>query len=239
MTFRRSTAFGFGSLAATAAVGAATYAACAGHEWLRYGHPPPPIADEVDDLLDRFMPAYDVVERHRLHIEAPADVTYAASVDMNLEDSLIIGGIFRARELVLGAEDDSNMPSGGLVAVTKALGWRVLVEIPGREIVLGAVTQPWMANPVFRGLPPDEFAAFAEPGYVKIVWNLRADPVGPVHSIARTETRAVATDRKARTSFRRYWTFVAPGIWLIRELGLRLVKKDAEGRDWRAAARNS
>ena len=30
------------------------------------------------------------------------------------------------------------------------------------------------ANVVFRSLLPDEFAAFHEPGYVKIAWTLRA-----------------------------------------------------------------
>ena len=94
---------------------------------------------------------------------------------------------------------------------------------------MGAVTQPWLPNPVFRGLPPEEFAAFAEPGYVKIIWNLRADPIAPVHSIARTETRAVATDRKARVAFRRYWPFVSPGVWLIRELGLHLSRRTPKG----------
>jgi hypothetical protein len=230
MTFKRSAAYGVAGLAATAAVGAATYAAYVGHEWFRYGHPPPATADEADELLDRFMPTCDVVERHHLHIDAPADVTYAASVGMDLQDSAIVRAIFKARELALGADDEPRTPSGGLVALTTSLGWRVLAEIPGREIVVGAVTQPWMPDPVFRGLPPDEFAAFAEPGHVKIVWNLRADPIVAVQSIARTETRAVATDRKARAAFRRYWTFVSPGVWLIRELGLHLVKKDAEGR---------
>ena len=237
MTLRRSAAYGLGGVAA--AVGAATYAVYAGHEWLRYGHPPPPAEDDADELLDRFMPTFDVVERHHLHVAAPADVTYAASTEMDLQDSAIVRAIFRARELALGADDDPKTPSGGLVAVTTALGWRVLVDVPGREIVLGAVTQPWMPNPVFRGLPPEEFASFAEPGFVKIIWNLRADPKGPAQSIARTETRAVATDSKARTAFSRYWTFVSPCIWLIRELGLHLVKKDAEGRDWRAAARRA
>ena len=87
MTIKRSTAYGLGGLAATAAVGAATYAAYVGHEWRRYGHPPPAAQDEADELLDRFMPIYEVVERHHLHVDAPADVTYAASVEMNLQDS--------------------------------------------------------------------------------------------------------------------------------------------------------
>jgi hypothetical protein len=58
------------------------------------------------------------------------------------------------------------------------MGWGVLGEIPGREIVVGAVTQPWKTNVIFRALPPGEFAAFDEPDYVKVVWTLRADPTG-------------------------------------------------------------
>ena len=35
-------------------------------------------------------------------------------------------------------------------------------------------------RPLACALPPDEFAAFDDPDYVKIVWNLRADPLGSV-----------------------------------------------------------
>jgi hypothetical protein len=148
---------------------------------------------------------------------------------VDLQDSLIVRAIFKARDLVLGSEENPNPPSGGLVNLTKALGWRVLVEVPGREIVMGAVTQPWQPTPVFRGIPPEEFAAFAEPDYVKIVWTLRADPAGPSRSIARTETRVVATDAHARSAFRAYWACVSPGVALIRQVSLRLIKKAAEG----------
>jgi hypothetical protein len=118
----------------------------------------------------------------------------------------------------------------GLVAVTKALGWGVLAERPGREIVMGAVTQPWKANVEFRSLPPDEFAAFDRPGFVKIVWTLRADAVDARWSIARTETRVVATDGEARRRFRWYWARFSAGIVLIREVSMRLVKTEAERR---------
>ena len=114
--------------------------------------------------------------------------------------------------------------------MTKALGWGVLAEEPGHEIVMGAVTRPWNGNVVFRGLPPDEFAAFNEPDYVKIVWTLRADAVSDTTSIARTETRAIATDAESRRKFRWYWARFSPGIVLIRELSLRLVKREAERR---------
>jgi hypothetical protein len=95
---------------------------------------------------------------------------------------------------------------------------------------MGAVTQPWMADVVFRPLPPDEFAAFHEPDYVKIVWTLRADPVGAADSVFRTETRVATTDPTARARFRRYWSFASPGIILIRWMTLGPLKAEAERR---------
>jgi hypothetical protein len=103
----------------------------------------------------------------------------------------------------------------------KALGWGLLAEVPEHEIVMGAATQPWMANVVMRALPPDQFAAFHEPGYVKIVWTLRADPMGSKESVARRETRVTTTDPTARAKFRRYWSSFSPGIILIRHISLR------------------
>jgi hypothetical protein len=95
---------------------------------------------------------------------------------------------------------------------------------------MGAVTQPWCANVVFRPLPPDAFIAFHEPDYVKIVWTLRADATGPHESIFRTETRVVTTDAAARAKFRWYWARFSPGISLIRWLSLGPTRRDAERR---------
>jgi hypothetical protein len=108
------------------------------------------------------------------------------------------------------------------------MGWRVLAERPGREIALGAVTRPWDADVRFRGLAPEEFATFADPGYVKIAWTLEAEPRLQGGSLAITETRALATDAAARRRFRRYWFLARPGIVLIRRLALRLVRAEAE-----------
>jgi hypothetical protein len=96
------------------------------------------------------------------------------------------------------------------MAQMTSLGWGVLAEEPGREIVVGAITQPWLANVVFRALPPERFREFREPGYVKIVWTLRADPAGGSQSIFRTETRVATTDAMARKRFRWYWARFSP-----------------------------
>jgi hypothetical protein len=174
------------------------------------------------------MTRYDVVDRHSISVAAPASVTFGALMDQSLDDSAVVRAIFKGREVLLGAEPSQPPHARNLVEVTRALGWVTLAERPGHEIVVGAVTRPWEPNVVFRGIPPAEFAAFNEPDYVKIVWTLRADAVSAHASIARTETRAVATDAAARRRFRWYWARFSPGISLIRTMAQRLVRKKAE-----------
>ncbi len=181
-------------------------------------------------LPDRFIPAYEVAERHHIRVAAPAAITLAAATEIDLTQSAVIRAIFKARELVLRSRPDGVARPRTLLAQTKALGRGVLAEIPDREIVMGAAAQPWMANVEMRAPPPDQFAAFHEPGYVKIVSTLRADPLGPADSVARTETRVTTTNPTARAQFRRYWPFFSPGIILIRHISLGLVKREAECR---------
>jgi hypothetical protein len=204
--------------------------------WYRYGVPRQPRAEESDPLLDRFMPVYEVVERHHIRVAAPADITLAAAGEMELESSSVIAAIFKARELVLGGTRDTRVRPRGLLAQVQSYGWGVLAAVPGREVVVGAVTQPWKANVEFRAVAPEAFASFDEPGNVKIAWTLRADPLSDGSSVFRTETRAVTTDAAARRLFRRYWSLASPGIALIRRLSLGPLKADAERRAIRLRA---
>ena len=215
-------------VATGAAVAGGVYAGYVAVAWSRYGHAER--AADRDGLLDHFMPDYDVVERHEIRVGAPAAITFAVAGEQDLFQQPGIRAIFKARELLLGATPDDRSRPRALLAQVRSLGWGVLAEVPGREIILGAVTKPWEANVTFRALPPGEFAAFCEPGYVKIAWTLRADPLGDERSRFRTETRAMATDPESRRKFRRYWAFVSPGIGLIRRLSLRPLKREAERR---------
>jgi hypothetical protein len=130
------------------------YATVVGTTWSRYGHVPSASPDERDPLLDQFMPEYEVAERHHVRVTAPPAITLAAAADTDLQRSRIVRAIFKAREMVLGTEPDAATRPKGLLAQTTSLGWHVLGETPGREIVVGAVTQPWLPNVVFRGLGP-------------------------------------------------------------------------------------
>jgi hypothetical protein len=217
-------------LAAGVGIATAAYATYVGLTWLRFGRPKPTTIENADDLLETFMPTYDIVDRHCIKVKAPADLTFSCAKKIDLERSGVVRAIFKTRELILGSKPDASFRPRGIIAETKALGWGVLAEVPNREIVMGAVTKPWEANPVFHALSPDEFVSFAEPGYVKIIWTLRCDPSAANASVLRTETRAVATDDESQGKFRWYWSFLSPGIIAIRRAMLPAVRAYAEGK---------
>jgi hypothetical protein len=205
----------------------ASYAAYAGLTWSGYGLVHAPTADEADPLLDRFMPNYEIAERHHIHVGAPAGTTFAAASEMDLQESRIIRAIFKGREWIMGSQPATKAGPRAFVAQMRTIGWGVLAEIPDREIVMGAVTQPWKADVVFRPLPPEEFAAFCEPDYVKIVWTLEAEAVTPGVTRFRTETRVKTTDEAARRKFGWYWLAFGLGIRLIRWSLLRELRRQS------------
>jgi len=223
-------------LATTAAMAAAGYAGLVVFNRLRYGTAKPFAGTGYESLLDQFLPAPEVAEHHQIDIAAPADVVMAAASEFELLKSPIVRAILTARELALGGERDTRTHPTQLLEQMKSIGWVVLAERPGREIVLGSVTQPWLAAPVFRSIPAAEFKDFAEPDYVKIAWTLRADPVDAAHSTFHTETRVSTTSAGARMRFRNYWSFVAPGVEVIRMAMLKPLRRAAEARVSKTAA---
>ena len=219
-------------LTATAiGVAAAAYATYVFVTWRQYGRPAPAPPDEQDVALDHFMPLYDIAERHSVRVAASAAKTFAAARQIDLLGHPAVRAIVRAREIVLGAGHEPASPSRGLIEDMQSLGWVVLAETPGREIVMGAITRPWESNVRFTGVPGNAFAEYAPADSVKIAWTLRADPIDASRSVFRTETRAVATDPAARAKFRRYWALLSPGILLIRRVTLTQVRRAAERRE--------
>jgi hypothetical protein len=218
-------------VAAAAGAGVLGFGAWSALAWARYGHVNPG-RHPPDELLDRFLPDPEVDEYHQVEVRAPAAITLAAAKETDLQSTPIAKAIFwlRAVPALLRGEPFRPQGSRGIVAETLSLGWGVLAEAPDRAIVIGAYTQPWHEQVTFHPLPPEDFAGFNQPGYVKIAWTLGAEPLGPNRSLLVTRTRAVATDPQSRKRFRRYWGPMSAGIILIRYAGLPLMRKEAERR---------
>jgi len=108
------------------------------------------------------------------------------------------------------------------------LGWTLLGETPGSEMVLGQVSRPWkaVAAPAGSPLTPERFVSFDGPGFAKIATSLRVDPYGNRSSILTMETRVAVTDDASRRRFRSYWLLVGPFSDLIRRTTLRRLAVD-------------
>lgn len=174
-----------------------------------------------------FIPKPYVRDHNEIVIAAPADLVFFDATRIDMQSMPLVRAIFTTRGWFMGDTIEPPQKPLGLVADMMVLGWGLLAHTPCRSIVMGAAARPWTRNVTFRAVPSDEFAAFAEPDYVKIVWTLEADPIGPERTRFRTETRVEPTDAAARRKFFWYWMAFGIGIRVIRWSMLRELRRKA------------
>jgi hypothetical protein len=162
------------TVAASAAIAAAGYAALVVFNRAQYGKVKGFAERGKDSLLDRFIPDPEVAEHHQIDINAPADVVMATAREFRPSSRRSFARSSR-RELALGGTWTSR--SSDRAPRSDAVDRLVCSPSSQAGRWCSAVTQPWQAAPVFPSVPAAEFRDFAEPGYVKIAWTLRADPI--------------------------------------------------------------
>lgn len=173
-------------------------------------------------LINRFLPRYDVASRHRILVRAPIERVYAAARQVDLNGSTVTRWLFRLRGLPV----PESLRLDGLLR----LGFVLLGEDAGHELVLGVVGRFWAISGGLQRLEPEEFIGFDRPGYAKAAWNFRVEEGRDETSVLSTETRVLCLGDRSRRRFRRYWMVVGPFSGLIRKEALRLAKRRAEER---------
>jgi hypothetical protein len=183
-----------------------------------------------NDLIDRFMTHPDVSMTHQIAIDAPPDVVLDVAEHFDLQSIPAVHFLFRLRAVLLRIRPKSRPKIKALISETRNAGWIELAHAARSYRIMGAVTQPWLGDVGFKALTPEEFATFAAPGFVKVVWTLEAEPLRYRTTLFRTQTRVFGTDARARRRFLLYWTFAGPLVSLIRILALRAIRREAEKR---------
>lgn len=161
--------------------------------------------------VDRWLPHYDVHERHSRGLSVEPAHALAAL----LATPLGYDALTRAL-LVLRGLGPGGIPIGRFF---ETLGFSVL-EQTETLLVVGASGRPWR--------PRGELGAFDRdrPGTVRIATDFRAEPAAG-GSLLSTETRVAAVDEAARRAFRRYWLLVGPSSALIRRRWLAAAARRA------------
>jgi len=205
-------------------------------------------------LMDQFLPRYDFAVAHADVLRAPPARCYGAANELDLFQAPLARTLLGIRGLPQGVV--GTLRGGAKTAAQSSrrtfrfkdmvgLGWILLGETPGVEMVLGQVSRPWKAVAAYTDAPttPEQFASFDKPGFAKIAASLRVDPYGNDSSILTMETRVALTDAKSRRRFRRYWLLVGPFSSLIRRMALRLLaaefRRSAPGSATRRAGSRS
>ena len=98
-------------------IGLTLYASYVGVQWIRFGRSSRRNrTEEKDDLLDRFMPDWDVAEVHKTFLECePAD-GYRLACNLDPMQLPIVRFIFWTRGLIMRGSEQTPVRTGGLVS---------------------------------------------------------------------------------------------------------------------------
>jgi hypothetical protein len=188
--------------------------------------------------LDRLISSPRLLETDRVDLAAPAARVWELVRHGNLAQSRIIRALFALRTLAsrsstnTGASDSIRIDD--LKSSPDRPGFQILVDDPPYEIAVAAIGKVWRLDiPFVHVRSADEYAGFAEPGFIKVAWAIRVSPRGRHDSHVELELRVAATDETAWRKFRRYFCVIGPFSRAIRRSLLRTLARDLGAPDTR------
>ena len=185
-------------------------------------------------LIDRCLRSFDVTQVCETTIRALPSEVYEAMLGTDLRDPLI-DALFALRELPQrisrrlrrhGPAPEATRVTFGDIATGPI--WVRLAEEPGVELVVGSIGRFWEKDYGWRPIAAEQFEAFQEPGYCKVVLSLAVLPSTSGLTILRYEARTATTDTVAARRFRRYWRLIRLGVALVMRHALHRIKTQAE-----------
>ncbi|HET7220561.1 MAG TPA: hypothetical protein VFJ02_21055 [Vicinamibacterales bacterium] len=162
-------------------------------------------------------------------MDAPVDVIWTKVRHGALAQGWPIRALFAVRSILMrggGAAPDVRVDE--MRSSQERPGFQVLGEDRPREFAVGAIGKVWRLEiPFVHVADASAFAAFAEPGFVKVAWAVRITPLagGNACDVA-IEVRVAATDPASRRKFHRYFRVIGPFSRYIRRALLRALARN-------------
>ncbi len=196
-------------------------------------------------LIDEVLPEFAATIDEHIVIDASPDAVYEAARELDfmqvhspiLDAAMFVRGI--PAKIVQRLDDRPPPPPPPEMRLSDLFdgpadaegleGWLALDEEPGRELVFGAIGKVWQPDIEWRTVTADEFLAFAEPGYAKIVVGFSIRNYGTDRTLLSYEARTVGTDPASQRMFLRYWWLVRHFVHFVMRAAVTTVKGLAEG----------
>jgi hypothetical protein len=185
-------------------------------------------------VLDRLVPTFQAAERHSATIAASADQVWAALSQVTTGELRLFRLLMGLRVLpgrLLGRPHARFNADESLLGWAVRFGFTILGEEVPRELVVGAIGQPWrlVGGRSIAVAGDDDFAAFDQAGFAKMAANFRLVPIAGGMTIRlSTETRVACTDAASARRFARYWRLIGLASGVIRRSWLVAIKRRAE-----------
>jgi hypothetical protein len=171
--------------------------------------------------LDAWLPDPQVRTRHRRHAGADATALWHAAESVRLRDTPTLGRVVRWRI-------PRTSPDVAFREMFRTYPFTVLEE--GEHwSVSGLAGRIWtLARDYPRLRDPDEFAAWDEPGTVRVLFANWVEPGRDGRSALVSEARVQPVDRRAGLKLRALWLGVSQFERLIGGEALRVAARRAE-----------
>jgi hypothetical protein len=172
--------------------------------------------------LDRVLPTPALVEIDEIDLAISPARAWELLRHGDLGTSPLVRALFAIRTLperiAHGTATEPTLRIDDLKSSTRRPGFQILVDDPGREVVVGAIGKVWhLEIPFVHATNAEQFRNFSEPGFVKVAWAIRVSPRGEHDSHIEIEVRVDATDPDSWSKFRRYFAVVGPASRFIRK----------------------
>ena len=174
--------------------------------------------------LDRVIPAPALLEVDVVDLAISPARAWEILRHGDLGSSALVRALFAVRtwpDRLAGraghSEEGAALRIDDLVSSAERPGFQVLVDHPGREVVVGAIGKVWhLEIPFVHATDADAFDQFSEPGFIKVAWAIRVSALGERDAHVELELRVDATDSQSWSKFRRYFALIGPASRFIR-----------------------
>ena len=178
-------------------------------------------------VLDDLLPEPRLREVDHVDVGVPLARAHEAVRHLDLNRSVPVRALFSLRTLAKRLHGES--PKADSLRLddigAPGTGFHIVRDEPA-SFVVASVGRFWQPDIEFADAPSERFAAFDEPGWGKLAWELRFEPLGEHRTRIVVEVRVTATDDDSWRRFRRYFYLIGPFSRFIRRHVLELAVKE-------------
>jgi hypothetical protein len=168
--------------------------------------------------IQNYLPCPHHTETMRIFVQAKPDAAWELARHYDMSSVSWVHFLFHLRTIADVFHSDRPAADNGIgidQIAANGKGFMILYEIPGKEVVVGAVGKFWHVDIPFKQVAPEEFRNFNESGWGKLAWSISVEPYLSGSTVC-FELRTTATDHDSWERLNVYYHIIGAFSKLIR-----------------------